>query len=143
MFQRLQSSVVELAVLQIAENLSHPLSFHRSRKANNNISMYLTQSAYTHKLHKTNIPHTILKFIVNCIKARKAYTTFRNKTKYQQNANSKRVFHKAAFYLRLTTYADNITITSTYNEINIAKADSIIPIKIHTWTHKQSHSQFS
>ena len=36
MFQRLQPPVVELAVLQGSENWSHPISFHRSRKANNN-----------------------------------------------------------------------------------------------------------
>ena len=34
----------------------------------------------THKLHQTNILHTILKFIVNYIIGRKAYTTFRHKT---------------------------------------------------------------
>ena len=34
----------------------------------------------THKLHQTNIPHTILKSISNYIKGLEAYTTFRNKT---------------------------------------------------------------
>ena len=34
----------------------------------------------TYKLHQTNIPHTIIKFIANYIKCRKAYATFRNKT---------------------------------------------------------------
>ena len=36
--------------------------------------------ALTHKLHQTNIPHIIIKYIANYIKGRKAYTTFRNKT---------------------------------------------------------------
>ena len=36
MFQQLQPPVVELSVLQGSENWSHPISFHRSRKANNN-----------------------------------------------------------------------------------------------------------
>ena len=38
----------------------------------------------THKLHQTNIPHTIIKCIANYIKGRKAYTTFRNKTSTQR-----------------------------------------------------------
>ena len=38
----------------------------------------------THKLHQTNIPHTIVKYIANYIKCRKAYTTFRNKTSTQR-----------------------------------------------------------
>ena len=37
----------------------------------------------THKLHQTNIPHTIIKYIAN-YKGRKAYTTFRNKTSTQR-----------------------------------------------------------
>ena len=43
MFQRLQPPVVELAVLQGSENWSHPISFHRSRKANNNSNMGFNQ----------------------------------------------------------------------------------------------------
>ena len=39
MFQRLQPPVVELSVLQGSETWSHPISFHRSRKANNNNNM--------------------------------------------------------------------------------------------------------
>ena len=38
----------------------------------------------THKLHQTNIRHTIIKYIANYIKGRKAYTTFRNKTSTQR-----------------------------------------------------------
>ena len=37
-----------------------------------------------HKLDQTNIPQTILKFIENYIKERKAYTTFRNNTTQHQ-----------------------------------------------------------
>ena len=38
----------------------------------------------TRKLHQTNIPHTVLKFIVNDYKDRKAYITFKNKTATQR-----------------------------------------------------------
>ena len=37
-----------------------------------------------HKLHQTNIPHTIIKYIANYIKGRKVYITFRNKTSTQR-----------------------------------------------------------
>ena len=33
----------------------------------------------TYKLHQTNIPHTIIKYIANYINGHKTYTTFRNK----------------------------------------------------------------
>ena len=69
-----------------------------------------------------------------------------SETKLQHNANSKMVFHKAAFYhpnsstythltpVKLTTYEDNITITSTHNDINIAKANIQSYLhEIHTW----------
>ena len=38
----------------------------------------------THKLRQTNIPHTIIKFIANFIKGRKAYTTLRNRISTQR-----------------------------------------------------------
>ena len=38
----------------------------------------------TNKLHQTNFSHTIIKYIANYIKGRKAYTTFRNKTSTQR-----------------------------------------------------------
>ena len=44
----------------------------------------------THKLHQTNIPHTIIKYI--------AKHTPHSETKHQHNANSKIVFHKAVCY---------------------------------------------
>ena len=50
----------------------------------------------THKLHQTNILHTIIKYIANYIKCHKAYTTFRNKTSTQRQFIM--VFHKAACY---------------------------------------------
>ena len=60
MFQRLQPPVVELAVLQGSENWSHPISFHRSRKAhkNNNYNktdgpLPTTRKQTAHNLQKT------------------------------------------------------------------------------------------
>ena len=49
----------------------------------------------THKLHQTNIPHTIIKYIANY---KAAKHTPHSETKHQHNANSKLVFHKGACY---------------------------------------------
>ena len=105
----------------------------------------------THKLHQTNLPHTIIKYIANYIKGRKAYTTSRNKTStHRQFKNgvpqgsglSHTLFNIYTFDtptpqapVKLTTYADDITITSTPNDINIAKANIQSYLhEIHTWT---------
>ena len=47
------------------------------------------------KLLQTNIPGTIIKFIANYIKGRKAYTTY---TTHPDNVNWKLAFHKEAFF---------------------------------------------
>ena len=102
----------------------------------------------THKLHQTNTPHTIIKYIANYIKGRKAYTTFRNNTSTQRQFKNSvpqgSVLSLTLFNiytsdtptphapLKLTTYAD-ITITSTHNDINIAKIQSYLH-EIHIWT---------
>ena len=96
----------------------------------------------THKLQKRNIPHTIIKFIANYIQGRKAYITFRNKTSTQRQLKNGvpqgGVLSPTLFNIytsdtpnphesvKLTTYADDITITSTHNDINIAKAQANI-----------------
>ena len=55
------------------------------------------------KLLQTNIPSTIIKFIANYIKGRKAYTTYRNHT--SNNVNSKLAFHKvASFHPHYSTF---------------------------------------
>ena len=80
--------------------------------------------------------HTIIKFITNYIKGRKAYTTFRNKTSTQRQFKTGipqgGILSPTLFKIytsdtptpqapvKLTTYADDITITSTHNDINIA-----------------------
>ena len=90
------------------------------------------------KLHQPNIPHTINKFITTT-SSHKAYTTFRNKTSKQHQFKngvpqggilSPTLLN---FYtydtptpqapVKVTTYADDIVITSTHNDINIAKAN--------------------
>ena len=49
------------------------------------------------KLLQTNIPDTIIKFIANYIKGRKAYTTYKNHT--SNKVNLKLAFHKVASFL--------------------------------------------
>ena len=98
----------------------------------------------THKLHQINIPQTIIKYIANYIKRRKAYTTFRNKTSTQRQFKNGvpqgGVLSPTLFNiytsdtptpqapLKLMTYAGDITITSTHSDINITKTKHpIIP----------------
>ena len=89
----------------------------------------------THKLHQTN----------------KAYTTLRYKTStqrlFENGAPQCGVLSPTLFNIytsdtptpqapvKLTTYADDITITSTHNDINMAKANIQSYLHgIHTWT---------
>ena len=102
----------------------------------------------THKLHQKNLPHTLIKFIANYIKGRKAYTTFRNKTSTQRQFKndvpqcgvlSPTLFNYTHLTpqapVKLVTYADDITITSTHNDIIIAKANTQSYLhEIHAWT---------
>ena len=111
----------------------------------------VTIHTLTHKLYQTNIPHTIIKYIANEIKGRKAYTTFRNKISTQRQLKygvpQGGVLSPTLFNIytsdtptpqapvKLTTYGDDTTITSTHNDINIAKANIQSYLhKIHTWT---------
>ena len=75
-------------------NINNPIAtgFNQNKPPERTITVALDMSKavdtvnihiLTHKLHQTQIPHTIIKYIVNYIKGRKAYTTFRHKTSTQ------------------------------------------------------------
>ena len=80
-------------------NITIATGFNQNKQPERTITVTLDKSktfdtvnihTLTHKLQQTNIPHTIIKYIANYIKGRKAYTTF--KKKHQHNANSKIAF---------------------------------------------------
>ena len=89
------------------------------------------------KVLQTNIPGTIIKFIANYIKVRKAYTTFRNHTSRQRQIKTGvpqgAVLSPTLFNIytsdlpppstpvQVMAYADDITITSTYTSTSTAK----------------------
>ena len=89
------------------------------------------------KLIQTNIPDTIIKFIANYIKGRKAYTRYRNHTSKQRQFKTGvpqgGVLSPALFYIytsnllppsapvQVMAYADDITTTSTHTSTSAAK----------------------
>ena len=107
------------------------------------------------ELLQTNIPGTIIKFIGNYIKARKAYTTYRNHTSRQRQFKtgvpqgdilSPTLFNiytsdlpPPSAPLQVMAYADGITITSTHTRTSAAK--KYIQPFIHTvfaWTKQNN-----
>ena len=107
------------------------------------------------KLLQTNIPGTIIKFIANYIKGRKAYTTYRNQTSRQRllktGVPQGGVFAPTLFNIytsdlpppsapvQVMADADDITITSTYTSTSAAKK-YIQPYlqKVFAWTKQNN-----
>ena len=107
------------------------------------------------KLLQTNIPGTIIKFIANYIKGRKAYTTYINHTSKQRqfktgvpqggvlsptlfNINTSDLPPPSA-PVQVMAYADDITITSTHTSTSAAKK-YIQPYlhKVFAWTKQNN-----
>ena len=86
------------------------------------------------KLLQTNIPGTIIKFIANYIKGRKAYTTYRN---ILNNYTSD--IPPPSAPVQIMAYADDITITSTHTSTSAAKK-YIQPYldKVFAWTKQNN-----
>ena len=107
------------------------------------------------ELLQTNIPGTIIKFIANYIKGRKAYTTYRNHTSKQRQFKtgvlqggvlSPTLFNiytsdlpPPSAPVQVMAYADDITITSTHTSTSAAKK-YIQPYlhKVFAWTKQNN-----
>ena len=104
------------------------------------------------KLLQTNIPGTIIKLIVNYIKGRKAYTTYRNHTskqcQFKTGVRQGGVLSPTLFNIytsdlpppsapvQVMAYTDDITITSTHTQVRVQPRNTYY----HTYT-KFLHGQ--
>ena len=104
------------------------------------------------KLLQTNIPSTIIKFIANYIKGRKAYTTYRNHTSKQRQFKTSvprgGVLSPTLFNIytsdlpppsapvQVMAHADDITITSTHTSTSAAK--KYMQPYLYTFLHGQN-----
>ena len=109
------------------------------------------------KLLQTKIPSTIIKFITNYNKGRKAYTTYRNHTSSRQfktgipqgGVLSPTLFNiytsdlpPRSAPVQVMAYADDITITSTHTSTSAAKNTyNHTYIKFCLDKTKQSHTK--
>ena len=107
------------------------------------------------KLLQTNIPGTIIKYIANYIKGRKAYTTYRNHTskqcQFKTGVPQGGVLSHTLFNIytselpppsasvQVMAYANDITITSTHTSTSAAKK-YIQPYlhKVYAWTKQNN-----
>ena len=102
------------------------------------------------KLLQTNIPCTVIKFIANYIKGRKAYTTYRNHISRQRQFKigvlSRILFNihtsdlpPPSAPVQVMAYADDITITSTHTSTSAANT-YIQPYlqKVFVWTKQNN-----
>jgi len=90
-----------------------------------------------HKIHKTDIPNTIIKYLANYIKDRKAYTIYHNTTSKQLllktgvpqgGVLSPTLFNiymsdipKPSHNIQLYTYADDINTQSSHKNVEMAQ----------------------
>ena len=76
------------------------------------------------KLLQTSTPGTILKFVANYIKERKAYASFRNHKSIQRQVKAgvpQGGVLSPTQQIQVMLYADDITITSTHTSMSAAK----------------------
>ena len=110
-------------------------------KAFNTINIY----TLIRKLLQTNIPGTIIKFIENYIKGRKAYTTYRIHTsrqpQFKTGVLSPTLFNiytadlpPPRAQVQVMAYADGITITSTHKHKCVKEIHTTIPTSSFAWT---------
>jgi len=104
-----------------------------------------------HKIHNTDIPHTITKYIANYIKGRNNYTQFNGTNSKHRHMKTGvpqggvlsptlfNIYTSDIPTVHLITYADDITILSSHKQHKQAQAQ-IQPYleQIHSWTqHNQ------